>query len=156
MQHTISLAFILIVFWILNSGHYDALLLSLGVVSIVIVVSIARRMDVIDHESQPLHLTIHMPGYWLWLAKQIIQANIMVTYHIWRGNNTISPTQINLKASQKTDMGKVIYANSITLTPGTVAVDLVDDNITVHALTRQTADDLLSGEMDKRVSRLEN
>lgn len=156
MRHTVSLSLILIFFWILNSGHYNVLLLSLGAVSIAIVVLIAHRMDVIDHESQPVHLTIYMPAYWLWLAKQIIQANIMVTCHIWRGNSSISPTQINLKASQKTDMGKVIYANSITLTPGTVAIDLVDDTITVHALTRQLAEDLMTGEMDKRVSKLEN
>ena len=156
MQHTVSLSFILVVFWILNSGHYNVLLLSLGAISIAVVIFIAHRMDVVDHESQPVHLTIRMPGYWLWLAWQIIQANIMVTYHIWRGKRTISPTQFNLKASQKTDMGKVIYANSITLTPGTVAIDLVGDNITVHALTKKTAEELKSGEMDRRVSRLEN
>ena len=156
MQHTVSLSFILVFFWILNSGHYNALLLFLGAISIAIVIFIAHRMDVVDHESQPIHLTIRMPGYWLWLARQIIQANIMVTCHIWRGNKTISPTQFNLKASQKTDMGKVIYANSITLTPGTVAIDLVGDNITVHALTQKTAEELKSGEMDKRVSKLEN
>lgn len=155
MRHTISLSLILVIFWLLNSGHYNALLLCLGAVSIVIVVIIAHRMDVIDHESQPVHLTIHMPAYWLWLARQIIQANIMVTYHIWRGSKTISPTQFNLKASQKSDMGKVIYANSITLTPGTVAIDLVGDNITVHALTKKTAEELMSGEMDRRVSWLE-
>lgn len=156
MKHTVSLSLLLAVFWLLNSGHYNPLLLTLGVISIAVVVFIVHRMDVVDHESQPVHLTIRIPGYWLWLIKRVILANLNVTQHIWRGSSTISPTRFTLKASQKTDMGKVIYANSITLTPGTVAIDLEGDTITVHALTQQVADDLKSGEMDRRVSRLED
>jgi multicomponent Na+:H+ antiporter subunit E len=62
---------------------------------------------------------------------------------------------INVKASQKTDLGMVIYANSITLTPGTVTIDLQGNRLKVHALTRDTAASLLKGEMDRRVSRVE-
>jgi multicomponent Na+:H+ antiporter subunit E len=113
-------------------------------------------MDVVDHESQPLHLTLKMPGYLIWLTKEIILSNISVVKHIWLGNETISPVLTTIKASQKTDMGKVIYANSITLTPGTVAVDLVGDQITVHALSRKNIEDLQAGEMDRRISRLED
>ena len=156
MRHTISLFLILVAFWLLNSGHYTLLILSLGLISIVLVLYIAHRMDVVDHESQPLHLTLRIPGYQLWLSKEIILSNISVVKHIWLGNETISPVLTTIKASQKTDIGKVIYANSITLTPGTVAVDLVGDQITVHALLRENIEALQAGEMDRRVSRLED
>lgn len=156
MKHTISLFLTLAVFWLLNSGHYTPLILSLGAVSIAFVVYIAHRMDVVDHESQPLHLTSRVPIYYIWLGKEIILANISVVKHIWLGNESISPTLSVLKASQKTDMGKVIYANSITLTPGTVAIDVVDDQIMVHALLRESRDDLEAGEMDRRVRLLED
>ncbi|NNE64822.1 MAG: Na+/H+ antiporter subunit E [Gammaproteobacteria bacterium] len=156
MPHTISLFVTLGVFWLLNSGHYTLLILSLGLISIVLVLFIAHRMDVIDHESQPLHLTLKIPGYLLWLTKEIILSNISVVKHIWLGNKTISPVLTTIKASQQTDMGKVIYANSITLTPGTVTVDLVGDQITVHALSRKNIETLQAGEMDRRIHRLED
>ncbi len=156
MRHSISLSLSLAVFWLLISGHYTPLLLFLGAVSVALVVFISHKMDVVDHESQPLHWMIRMPGYWLWLIPQVISANVDVVYRIWRGNSYISPTRFVLKASQRTDMGKVIYANSITLTPGTVAIDLEGDAITVHALTRKAVEALKSGSMDQRVSRLES
>ena len=156
MPHTISLFLSLAVFWLLNSGHYTLLVLSLGLISIALVLYIAHRMDVVDHESQPLHLTLKMPGYLIWLTKEIILSNISVVKHVWLGNETISPVLTTIKAGQKTDMGKVIYANSITLTPGTVAVDLVGDQITVHALLRENIEVLQAGEMDRRICRLED
>jgi len=156
LPHTISLSLTLAAFWLLNSGHHTLLIVSLGLISIVLVLYIAHRMDVVDHESQPLHLTLKIPGYLLWLTKEIILSNISVVKHIWLGNETISPILTTINASQKTDIGKVIYANSITLTPGTVAVDLVGDQITVHALLRENIDVLDAGEMDHRVCRLED
>ena len=156
MRHTISLSLALAAFWLLNSGHNTPLMLSLGAVSIIVVLYIAHRMDVVDHESQPVHLTRKLPVYYMWLTKEIILANISVVKHIWLGNQTISPTLTTINASQKTDMGKVIYATSITLTPGTVAVDLVGDKIVVHALLREYIETLEVGEMDRRVRRLED
>jgi multicomponent Na+:H+ antiporter subunit E len=156
MRHTISLSLALAAFWLLNSGHYTPLILSLAVISIAVVLYIAHRMDVVDQESRPVYLTLKLPGYFLWLTKKIVLANISVVKHIWLGNETISPTVTIMKASQKTDIGKVIYANSITLTPGTVAVNLVGDQIMVHALLRENIEALQTGEMDRRVSRLEN
>lgn len=156
MGHTISLSLTLAAFWLLNSGHYTPLVLSLGLISIVAVVYIVHRMDVVDHESQPLHLSGRILGYYMWLAKEIILANITVVRAIWLGKGAISPTLTTLIASQKTDMGKVIYANSITLTPGTVTLSIVGDRITVHSLMRENIQALEAGDMDRRVSRLEN
>ena len=155
MRHKISLSIILLLFWLLNSGHYNYLILALGAASIAIVVLIAHRMDVVDHESQTIHLSLEYPRFGLWLIKEIVVANLTVVKHIWLGNKTITPTVKVIKASQTTDVGKVIYANSITLTPGTVALGLVNDEIMVHALIQENIESLESGDMDSRVSKLE-
>lgn len=155
MLHTIYLSLVLATFWLLNSGHNTTLIILLGGISIAIVVYIAHRMDVIDNESQPIHLTHKLVGFFIWLTKEVIVTNIMVVKHIWLGNDSISPTMKTIKANQKTDMGKVIYANSITLTPGTVSVKLDGDQITVHALIKESIDELEVGEMDRRITELE-
>jgi len=155
MRHKINLSIILILFWLLNSGHYSYLMLSLGAASIAIVALIAHRMEVVDHESQTIHLSLEYPRFGLWLTKEIVIANLTVVKHIWLGNKTITPTISVVKASQKTDAGKVIYANSITLTPGTVALGLVNDEIMVHSLIQENMQALQAGDMDRRVSKLE-
>jgi len=156
MRHKISLTILLALFWLVNSGHYTFLIISLGAVSIAIVVLIAHRMDVVDHESQPIHLSLKYPSFGLWLIKEIVIANLTVVKHIWLGNKSITPTITSVKASQKTDVGKVIYATSITLTPGTVALGLVGDQIMVHSLVLENIAALNAGDMDLRVSQLEN
>jgi len=153
--HTISLFLTLAAFWLLNSGHYSMLILLLGAASIILVLIISHQMDVVDQESQPLYLTRNIFGYYFWLIKEVTQTNITVVKHIWLGKESISPTLKKIKISQKTDMGKVIYANSITLNPGTVAIDLIDDEIIVHALLYKGIESLKAGEMDRRVSLLE-
>ena len=155
MRHTIAIFVLLAFIWVANSGFFTPLLLSLGLLSIVFVVWLAHRMDVVDEEAQPIQMTVRLPAYYWWLLVKIVQANIDVVRHIWRPELAITPGIEVLTASQKTDMGKVIYANSITLTPGTVAINVVDDKITVHSLTREGLDELRGGEMDRRVSRLE-
>jgi len=112
-------------------------------------------MDVIDGESQPLNLTFTLPLYLIWLIKEVVIANIAVAGNVWKGNQTINPSVFRVTANQKTDIGIVIYANSITLTPGTVSIDLEGNEILVHALTDDSAADLLTGEMDRRVCRVE-
>ncbi len=155
MLHTLALSILLSVFWLINSGHYTPLLLFFMVVSVLFVSILCKRMDVIDGESQPLALTFTFPGYLVWLVKEVVVANIAVAACVWKGNETINPRVIKITADQKTDLGKVIYANSITLTPGTVSIDLDGSEITVHALTDESAADLMTGEMNQRVCRVE-
>lgn len=149
---SISYGFLLFVFWLLLSGHFEPLLLGLGVASVVIAIILAKRMNVIDHESYPLHLTAKFPAFFVYIFREIIKANIDVMKRILKMNHkTISPQMIDIPLPQKTDMGRVIYANSITLTPGTVSVELTQDKVTVHALSRETAKDLASGDMAKAI-----
>lgn len=145
----------LVSIWLTNSGHYTGLLLGLGLFSVAFVVWVSHRMDVVDHESQPVHLTARLPGYYLWLGKRIMMSNIDVVVRIWRGNATISPCLEKLPATQKTDMGQVIYANSINLTPGTLSVELEDDCVLVHSLTQDGMSELQKGDMHNRVCELE-
>ncbi|WP_372864078.1 Na+/H+ antiporter subunit E [Spongiibacter sp.] len=155
MRHTASVTLVLTAIWLANSGHYDALLLSFGAFSVVLVLWISHRMDVVDHESQPIHLTAKLPFYYLWLFQQIIRSNIDVVSRVWRGRSAISPQFEKVPAEQKTDIGRVIYANSINLTPGTLSVEVEDDYILVHSLSREGMAELKRGEMGRRVCGLE-
>ena len=155
MLYTLALSAMLCGFWLINSGHYTPLILSFMVISVGFVVALCRYMDVVDGESQPLNLTFTIPMYWLWLIRQMVLANLDVARRVWQGPTSINPQVITVKALQKTDLGKVIFANSITLTPGTVSIDLNGDEITVHALTNESAEDVLGGEMNRRVAGLE-
>lgn len=155
MRHALALSLLLSCFWLVNSGHYTPLILSFMVVSVFFVVVLSHAMDVVDGEAQPLHITFRLPVYVIWLAKEVFLANIAVATCVWRGPGSISPRTIRVRASQNTDVGVVIYANSITLTPGTVSIDLDGKDIVVHALTEAAEADLLTGEMDRRVCRVE-
>ncbi len=155
MLRSVGLGITLYVIWLLMSGHYQPLLLALGVVSCLGVVFIARRMDVVDHEGVPIHLGAKSVVYWLWLIKEVVKANLDVARRIVAPSLPISPTVITVKTSQKSELGQVIYANSITLTPGTVSMLVRDDEITVHAISEEAAGDLARGEMDRRVSAME-
>ena len=153
--HAFSLGVVLAIVWLLLSGHFEPLILALGLASCVVVVAITRRMDLIDHEGHPIHLTRRAVGYWLWLSWEVVKANIDVAKRVLAPKLNISPTMVRLTASQKSDLGLVIYANSITLTPGTVSVDVEPGEILVHALSRDAAEDLKGGEMDRRVEQVE-
>jgi multicomponent Na+:H+ antiporter subunit E len=141
------------VIWLLLSGHYDPLLLTLGVLSCITCLYVTWKAKFIDEEGLPLHLLIRLPIYTVWLFKEIIKANIDTAKIIILNNP--DPQNFRVKSSQQTEAGKVTYANSITLTPGTVTTELDGDVLEVHALSSDMADDVKSGAMDKKVSWLE-
>ena len=148
-----SFVVLLFLFWILLSGHLEPLLLGLGMASVALTVFLSRRMNVIDHESYPLHLSSKFPGFFVYIFREIVKANIDVVTRIlsWR-KAPISPQMIEIPQSQETDLGAVIYANSITLTPGTVTIKLSKDNLTVHALSKEAASELATGAMSEEIS----
>jgi multicomponent Na+:H+ antiporter subunit E len=150
-----SLGLVLIILWLLLSGHTAPLLLGLGLASVLAVVLIAWRMDLIDPEGHPIHLVWRAIPYWAWLLVEIFKANIDVARAIVRPRMPIRPTVLRLKAGQKSDLGRVIYANSITLTPGTVTLAVEGETIEVHALTPGAAEGLLKGDMNRRAMIME-
>lgn len=148
-------AVILFVFWVLMSGQFSAFLLGSGAVSAIAVALFARRMAVIDREGYPLHLGLSALAYWPWLAKEMVKSAWAVARIILHPRLPISPVFVRVRPSQRTEIGRVTYANSITLTPGTITVDADAEEFLVHALTREGARDLAGGDMDRRVSRFE-
>ena len=137
------------------SGHTDPLLVGLGVASCLAVLWLSWALDVLDKSEGPLRLGHRPLLYVPWLLWQIAVANVHVARVILDPRLPIKPQMLRLRGSQRTDLGRVIYGNSITLTPGTVALDVREDRILVHALTETSAQGLLEGEMDRRVTRLE-
>lgn len=151
MKHAVSLTLTLFILWLLLSGHYNVLLISLGLISSLLTVVLALRMDVIDHESHPLHLRRQLPRFWIFLSREVVLANLDVIRRILTPGKSFSPQLRQLPLPQKTAVGQVLYANSITLTPGTVTVQLGTDNILIHALSREAADDLQTGRMAQAI-----
>jgi multicomponent Na+:H+ antiporter subunit E len=155
LLHSISLGLVLFGVWLLLSGYFEPLLLGLGVLSCGIVVAIAHRMDVIDHEGVPIHLGWRVLAYWSWLAVEIVKANVDVARRILDPKLPIHPVLVRVKTSQASELGHVLFANSITLTPGTVSMRVQGGEILVHAIAKEMAEDLASGEMDRRVTAVE-
>jgi len=155
LAHALGLGVFLASLWLLLSGYLLGWLLALGFASIVLIVYIAHRMDVADHEGFPVHLTLAALTYWPWLFKEIVVSNIVVARAIV-GRLKIQPQVLTTKATQDSELGRVVYANSITLTPGTISINLVGEDIEVHALLDETADGVREGGMDRRVSAMTN
>lgn len=154
-MYVLSAVLILYVFWLLLSGIYTPFLLVVGAACAAGVVLLAHRMEVVDHEGHPVHLSWRVLWYWPWLFKEIAKSAWDVSRIILTPRLPISPTLVKVRTSQKTSVGTVTYANSITLTPGTISVDVAQGEILVHALTREGAAALREGEMDRRVTRFE-
>jgi multicomponent Na+:H+ antiporter subunit E len=152
LKYTVSLFMVLLAVWLGWSGHLTPLLIVLGVLSCAGVLVIGLRMRVVDQESAPIEMAVRVLLFIPWLLWQIFKANVHVGLRILHPRLPIRPRVIKAFTSQSGDMGRVIYANSITLTPGTVSVRVESDHILVHALTEESARGLADGEMDRRVT----
>lgn len=156
MPRSISLGIVLSVLWLLLSGYFEKpILLGMGAVSVLFVVFISHRMDVVDKEGHPIHVGLRGLLYWPWLLKEIAKSTIDVSRVILRRRMPIHPSVITVRGSQHSELGLVIYANSITLTPGTVSIAIDGNQLTVHALTAAAATGWEENEMDRRVTALE-
>jgi multicomponent Na+:H+ antiporter subunit E len=151
----LSLTAFLFAFWLGLSGHYTQMLVIAGAACAVVCVLIAVRMRVADSEGHPVELLRGAVTYFPWLVGEIAKSAWSVTKVILHPRLPISPTMTVVQASQKSAAGIATYANSITLTPGTITVGVSGHELTVHALVRQSALDLEDGDMDRRVSRFE-
>lgn len=155
MFHVLRLFIVLFGIWLALSGHYTPFLIISGAVCAALCVALVVRMDRIDRVAPLIHLTWRLPVYWVWLVWQVILSSIDVTRRVLDPRLPIEPLIERIPATQKTDIGLVTYANSITLTPGTLTTDVREGEIEVHALSRHLVDDLIKSEMDRRVSELE-
>lgn len=151
----LSLAVCLGLFWLALSGHFTPLLLAVGAASVLASVLMARRARIVDAEGHPIEMIPRAITYYPWLAGEILKSAWSVTKIILSPSLPVTPTMTVVKAGQKSKVGAAVYANSITLTPGTITVGVHGGEFTVHALVREGALELESGGMDRRVTQFE-
>lgn len=148
-----ALLFLLITAWLLWSGLYTSLLLGLGTLSCTLSLYLAHRVGYFD-EVFSLQVIPRLPRYWAWLLVEIAKSSLDVTRIILHRNPPISPTVVEIEAAPRGPVGQAILGNSITLTPGTLTLDVHDGRITVHCLTQTGAQALESGEFNSRAAAL--
>jgi multicomponent Na+:H+ antiporter subunit E len=143
---------ILFAFWLLLSGHFDLFHLSLGLLCSLLVAFVSHDL-LIENISglKRLRKTWRFVLYVPWLIYQIVVANLHVAYLILNPK-VIDPRIVRFKTRLKSQFSMVTLGNSITLTPGTITMDIIDGEFVVHALSKKVADDILSGEMERRVA----
>lgn len=155
MRYLLSLAIILALLWLGLSGVYKPLLFALGAASVAFVVWMSRRMEVVGVEHNPVLYTWRLPVYWAWLSWEIIKSNIEVARAALAPDRHLHPRIVTVPVRLGSPIAKVTYANSVTLTPGTVTLLLETDSLEAHALTRSSAEALQSGAMERKIAWLE-
>ena len=127
----------------------------LGIISCALVTYLSIKLKIYSSNHERIKFNLRLPLYLPWLLKEIVKSNLHVARCILGSNDRIQPQTVYSKAHQKTHTGLAIHANSITLTPGTISVDINENEIFVHALTNHTAQGIIDGDIDKQVSKLE-
>jgi len=149
---------ILFGFWILLSGMFDLFHLSLGIISCALVSLISGDLFFSQKSVKKSHLIqiFRFIRYLPWLLYQIILANLHVAFLVLHPKmfSRIDPHIIRFKTKLKSDLSLTTFANSITLTPGTITVLIHEGHFYVHSIDQKVADDLLTGEMEERVARI--
>jgi multicomponent Na+:H+ antiporter subunit E len=140
-----------LVFWFLLSGHFGGLDLVYAVVASAAVAWLNRRDEAL---SDLLAWAPRLLAYAPWLLREIWTANLQVVRVVLDPRLPIDPVVVRVPTRYATDLARVTLANSITLTPGTVTLDVDGETLVVHAITRAGADDLLGGGMARRVGRV--
>lgn len=153
---TIGIVLVLFVLWLLMSGlYYKSLITGLGLTSAILAAFVVRKMDAVDGDRLEMNLNpISFIFYNVWLFGEIAKSNWAVTKLIVSGQD-LNQHLFYTAHSQKSDLGQVIFANSITLTPGTITVECEDNRFLVHALSFDESDHDALADMDTRVSATE-
>lgn len=136
--------------WLVLSGRDEILILSLGGVTVFIAMFMSARMGLFDVEGAPYGRMPRLLLYWLWLGGEIAKSNLVVARIVVKPEIDITPRLMRIPANATSDFARTIFANSITLTPGTVTVDVNGDELVVHALSDALADPAAFEEMRER------
>ena len=149
--------FILFALWIAFSGRFDLFHIVLGILSCTIVIALSGDMMFTKRRPRGLLLGwFRWMGYIPWLLYQIFLANLQVMYIVFhpRMNDLINPRMIAFDTHLKSDFSRWTFANSITLTPGTITVNATAlGRFTVHCIT-DASGEALPGKMEQRIARL--
>lgn len=152
MTYLPGLLIILAAFWFALSGETSPFFLGLAGVSIVLTLWLAARLRIIGRDSSPYHRLPQLLIYFGWLIGEIVKANVAVIARIFGPRHAVDPAIVYLRSNARTDLGRALFANSITLTPGTVTVDMKGDKVMVHALVRENASVASFEPMDRRAA----
>lgn len=154
IRRAIRLGPLLATFWLLLSGHFTTLLLALGLLSVVLVVWITHRMATSDGVSVRARPSPRMPLYAGWLLWEVLLSSLAVLRQVWARRPEPRPVVGTTPVDGLSEGATVAYANSITLTPGTLSLQVEDGGIEVHALDQSGLDELRTGGMHDRLRRL--
>ena len=141
--------------WLALSGHYNAVVLSLGAISCGLVFWLCWRMRLINDECVPISILPRLPAYTVWLLAEIARSNIEVVRLLLGPARNIRPSLVRVATGQRSDLGRAIFANSVTLTPGTVTIELQGGQAVIHSLSPIEDTDVTEGEMNAKVCWLE-
>ena len=153
-KRAVLLLALLVAAWLLWSGIFYPLLLALGAFSCMLTVYLTHRMGYFQNQVFALRFGFRLIGYWVWLAREVWRSSIDVARIVMHPRLPISPQTVEIKATAEHPVDQAILGNSITLTPGTLALDVYRGVIQVHCLNKAGADELIKGEMDRRVAAL--
>ena len=143
---------ILFAFWLVFSGYFDPLHIGLGVLCSALVAVFSHDLLFPYPPSSHTARTMwRLAAFIPWLIWQVIGANLHVVYLVFRPSQ-IPPRVIRFRTKLTHDSSKLLFGNSITLTPGTVTMDIEEDEFFVHAISDKPAKDTLSGDMEYRVA----
>jgi multicomponent Na+:H+ antiporter subunit E len=148
------LGVLLIAAWLLWSGFFKPLLIGLGVLSCVLTLYVVRRMGYFDDETFAFNYDFRLIGFWAWLGKEIVTSSVEVARVVLQPKIVVSPSIVDIDASDLHVVDQALLGNSITLTPGTLTLDVHEGRLLVHALTSESAAALEEGEMKRRVAAL--
>ena len=140
--------------WIVLSGKFNFFHLGAGALTVIFINWQQTALAPLRKENDPGFSSLQLILYVPWLLWQMLLSSIYVAGIIIRSPRGIDPQMITFTTQQPSIVHRVILANSITLTPGTLTVDLQDDHFLVHALTHKTADEVLEGKLPCKVARL--
>ncbi|MFQ3251396.1 Na+/H+ antiporter subunit E [Glaciecola sp.] len=146
MSHLFRLGVILVVAWLLLSGMYEPLMLTFGAISVLISLWLTKRMLRIDQEQYTFFVTASLLTFLAKLSYKIVLSNIDVTLRVL-GIKPVESTFITIKVPFEDDVAKVLYANAITLTPGSASIALSENTLLVHTISEQGAEDLAKGDI---------
>lgn len=156
-MYPLAIFVLLLANWIVFSGKFDAFHLGLGVVSSVFVTWISHDLLFYDRKKnwdQRMREAGAFLQYIPWLTIEIVKANL----HVFKlamtpkGYEEVAPRIVTIKTKLKTDFAKFVFANSITLTPGTITMLIRGDVFHVHTMSQFLEDDLLEGAIEKKVA----
>lgn len=156
IKHLLAWSIILMSFWLLLSGIWQSLLFVFATTSVLLVLFVIVRMDNVDKSSNAIVINLSFVFYVLWLLREIVFSSVDVARIIWSRKIKVEPVLAVLEFDPALKGGRVLFANSLTLTPGTLSVDLSENTITVHALDMKSIADLKEGEMQQRIIKLRN